>query len=170
LRASSRSSETLAFGPLAPALACSANSSVDPAFIAPALIGTAAARKRVMLPLHRSIVPHHAGLRLRDARRSRRHAGERVRPFSYAFWKQARATGLEGDCGITAGDEPAAALRKLDGFLCELKELQIRDGLHVFGRSPDDERLHSLLIAFARPGRGTAPQDASISGTGWRAW
>ena len=48
-------------------------------------------------------------------------------------------------------EEPAAALRKLDGFLCELKELQIRDGLHVFGRSPEGERLNSLLVAFARP-------------------
>jgi cobaltochelatase CobN len=76
--------------------------------------------------------------------------------------EQARTTGLEIDCGIVAGDETAAALRKLDGFLCELKELQIRDGLHVFGRSPERERLHSLLVAFARPGRGAAPQDASL--------
>ncbi len=86
----------------------------------------------------------------------------RLAVLASAILEQARATGLEGDCGITAGDEAAAALRKLDGFLCELKELQIRDGLHVFGRSPEDERLHSLLVAFARPSRGTAPQDASL--------
>ncbi|HJZ15328.1 MAG TPA: cobaltochelatase subunit CobN [Stellaceae bacterium] len=86
----------------------------------------------------------------------------RLSVLASAILEQARATGLEGDCGITAGDETAAALRKLDGFLCELKELQIRDGLHVFGRSPDGKRLHSLLVAFARPGRGTAPQDASL--------
>jgi cobaltochelatase CobN len=43
-----------------------------------------------------------------------------------------------------------------------LKELQIRDGLHVFGRSPQGERLHSLLVAFARPGRGTGREDASL--------
>ena len=53
---------------------------------------------------------------------------------------------------------PPPRLRKLDGFLCELKELQIRDGLHVFGRSPEGERLNSLLVAFARPGRGAAPR------------
>src|SRR5207248_5096063 len=41
-------------------------------------------------------------------------------------------------------------------------ELPIRDGLHVFGRSPEGERLHSLLVAFARPGRGAAPEDASL--------
>jgi cobaltochelatase CobN len=86
----------------------------------------------------------------------------RLGVLASAILEQAHATGLEGDCGITAGDETAAALRKLDGFLCELKELQIRDGLHVFGRSPEGERLHSLLVAFARPGRGAAPQDASL--------
>ncbi len=86
----------------------------------------------------------------------------RLSVLTSAILEQARATGLEGDCGITAGDETSAALRKLDGFLCELKELQIRDGLHVFGQSPEGERLHSLLVAFARPGRGTAPQEASL--------
>jgi cobaltochelatase CobN len=86
----------------------------------------------------------------------------RLAVLASAILEQAHATGLEGDCGITACDDTAAALRKLDGFLCELKELQIRDGLHVIGRSPEGERLHALLVAFARPGRGTAPEDASL--------
>jgi len=86
----------------------------------------------------------------------------RVAVLASAILEQANAAGLDGDCGIAAADEPAAALRKLDGFLCELKELQIRDGLHVLGRSPEGERLDSLLLAFARPGRGTAPEDASL--------
>src|SRR4029077_2497849 len=79
-----------------------------------------------------------------------------------AILEQARAAGLDGDCGIAPGDDSAAALRKLDGFLCEVKERQIRDGLHVFGHSPNGEALDSLLMAFARPGRGAAPQDASL--------
>ena len=86
----------------------------------------------------------------------------RLAVLASAILEQARAAGLDGDCGIAPDDEPAAALRKLDGFLCEVKELQIRDGLHVFGSSPEGERLHSLLLAFARPGRGAAPQDASL--------
>ena len=86
----------------------------------------------------------------------------RVAVLSVAILEQARAAGLEGDCGITADEEPAIALHKLDAFLCELKDLQIRDGLHVFGRSPKGERLHSLLTAFARPSRGSAPEDASL--------
>jgi cobaltochelatase CobN len=86
----------------------------------------------------------------------------RIGVLATAILEQARAAGLDGDCGIAAGEEPTAALRKLDGFLCELKELQIRDGLHVFGRSPEGEKLHSLLVAFARPARGTGQADASL--------
>ena len=86
----------------------------------------------------------------------------RVPVLAAAILERACAAGLDGDCGIAVGDDPAASLRKLDGFLCELKELQIRDGLHVFGRSPGDERLDTLLVAFARPGRGSAPEDASL--------
>ena len=86
----------------------------------------------------------------------------RVGVLAAAILDEARAAGLDGDCGITGADDPASALRKLDGFLCELKELQIRDGLHVFGASPEGERLDALLLAFARAGRGAAPEDASL--------
>src|SRR5215831_3424181 len=86
----------------------------------------------------------------------------RVPTLAAAILDQARAGGLDGDCGINGADDPATALRKLDGFLCELKELQIRDGLHVFGTSPQGEQLDALLLAFARAGRGAAPQDASL--------
>src|SRR5215471_10501963 len=86
----------------------------------------------------------------------------RITVLASAILEQARTAGLDGDCGIAVGDEPSAALRKLDGFLCELKEMQIRDGLHVFGHSPDGKRFDSLLLAFARPGRGSAPEDGSL--------
>src|SRR5712671_3880579 len=86
----------------------------------------------------------------------------RVAVLAAAILEHARAGGLDGDCAIAAGEEPTAALHKLDGFLCELKELQIRDGLHVFGRSPEGDLAQSLLVAFARPGRGTAAEDASL--------
>jgi cobaltochelatase CobN len=86
----------------------------------------------------------------------------RVGVLAAAILEQARSAGLDGDCGIVAGEDTANALRKLDGLLCEIKELQIRDGLHVFGHSPEGPSLDALLVAFARPGRGTAPEDASL--------
>jgi cobaltochelatase CobN len=86
----------------------------------------------------------------------------RVGVLAAAILEQARSAGLDGDCGITIGEDTATALRKLDGLLCEIKELQIRDGLHVFGQSPEGTRLDELLVAFARPGRGPATEDASL--------
>ena len=66
--------------------------------------------------------------------------------------------GLDRDCGIAPGEEAGEALSKLDSYLCELKEMQIRDGLHVFGRSPGGEQLLDLLgrprPPAARRGRG----------------
>uniref|UniRef100_B8HL11 Cobaltochelatase, CobN subunit n=1 Tax=Cyanothece sp. (strain PCC 7425 / ATCC 29141) TaxID=395961 RepID=B8HL11_CYAP4 len=41
-------------------------------------------------------------------------------------------------------------LSQMDGYLCELKEAQIRDGLHIFGQCPQGRQLRDLLIALAR--------------------
>jgi cobaltochelatase CobN len=74
-----------------------------------------------------------------------------------------RATGLDEDCGIGKGDDADAALKKLDGYLCELKEMQIRDGLHVFGRAPAGRLLADLLVALTRLPRGQGQGgDASL--------
>jgi cobaltochelatase CobN len=43
-----------------------------------------------------------------------------------------------------------ARLEAADGYLCELKEAQIRLGLHTFGQLPEPERLAELLLALAR--------------------
>jgi cobaltochelatase CobN len=74
----------------------------------------------------------------------------------------AREEGLDRDCGIIQGDDEKAALGKLDAYLCELKEMQIRDGLHVFGRAPEGELLVDLLVALARLPRGASPYQASL--------
>ncbi|HEY1720477.1 MAG TPA: cobaltochelatase subunit CobN [Magnetospirillaceae bacterium] len=73
-----------------------------------------------------------------------------------------RSTGLDQDCGIAANEAIPSALKKLDNHLCELKELQIRDGLHIFGRSPSGGELAELVVAIARAPRGSAPDQASL--------
>ena len=73
-------------------------------------------------------------------------------------------TGLDADCGIGAGDTEADKLQKLDGYLCELKEMQIRDGLHVFGSAPVDTLRDALLVALARVPRAAGEGgDASLT-------
>ena len=75
----------------------------------------------------------------------------------------ARDIGLDKDCGIAADAEETEALGQLDNFLCELKEMQIRDGLHVFGRAPNGERRTDLLVALVRVPRNAGEDgDASL--------
>jgi len=68
---------------------------------------------------------------------------------------------LDLDCGITADDAENEKLQKLDAFLCELKELQIRDGLHVFGETPQGRLLDDLLVALLRTPRGAGKAGAA---------
>jgi cobaltochelatase CobN len=74
-----------------------------------------------------------------------------------------QATGIDTDCGIEGDDDEEQALAKLDNYLCELKEMQIRDGLHIFGQSPTDTLLDDLLVALVRVPRGfNDPGDHSL--------
>ena len=66
----------------------------------------------------------------------------------------ARRAGLAEDCGINQDDLEDQKLIKLDNFLCEVKEMQIRDGLHIFGRSPDTPQRDELITAILRVPRG----------------
>jgi len=65
-------------------------------------------------------------------------------------------------------DDEDMALQKLDAYLCDLKEMQIRDGLHIFGLAPQGRLLTDLLVALARVPRGVpvalggAPGDQSL--------
>lgn len=63
------------------------------------------------------------------------------------------ATGLDQDAGLGGADEEGD-LATLDAYLCELKEAQIRDGLHIFGQSPEGVLERDLVIALARVPRG----------------
>ncbi|MGB2127353.1 cobaltochelatase subunit CobN, partial [Planktomarina sp.] len=62
-------------------------------------------------------------------------------------------SGLDKDIGFEGHE--AGDLAKLDAYLCELKEAQIRDGLHIFGQTPEGEQLRDLTIALARIPRGS---------------
>ncbi|MEH6630393.1 MAG: cobaltochelatase subunit CobN [Halopseudomonas aestusnigri] len=68
--------------------------------------------------------------------------------------KLTQRIGLDKDCGIIEEDNEDAALSKLDNYLCELKEMQIRDGLHIFGLAPEGRLLDDLLVALTRLPRG----------------
>ncbi|MFC2253175.1 cobaltochelatase subunit CobN [Labrys portucalensis] len=70
--------------------------------------------------------------------------------------ERAMETGLTAECGITPGLDEDETLARLDAFLCDVKELQIRDGLHVFGRRPE-ESDHLLDVLAATSGAEERP-------------
>ncbi len=57
---------------------------------------------------------------------------------------------LHQDLGIELATPVDNWLMQMDGYLCELKEAQIRDGLHIFGKAPEGTALVDLLVALAR--------------------
>ncbi|MDR6756453.1 cobaltochelatase CobN [Mycoplana sp. BE70] len=87
----------------------------------------------------------------------------RIKLLSKQILDLVRDIGLDQDAGIAKSDGEEAALQKLDAYLCDLKEMQIRDGLHVFGVSPSGRLLTDLTLALARVPRGLGEGgDASL--------
>ena len=80
-----------------------------------------------------------------------------------AILMTADRAGIADDCGILADDGDDEKLLKLDNFLCDLKEMQIRDGLHIYGQSPQERLKLDLITAILRIPRGDgAGQNDSI--------
>jgi cobaltochelatase CobN len=65
---------------------------------------------------------------------------------------EAQAAGVEADLGLTPDASPAEAITRIDRFVCDIKESQYGEGLHIFG--PNGE-MEGLLTALS--GRRVAP-------------
>jgi cobaltochelatase CobN len=63
-----------------------------------------------------------------------------------------RSQKIDQDAGFTGDDDQD--LLRLDSFLCDLKEAQIRDGLHILGHSPNGSLEIDYVVALARTPRG----------------
>jgi cobaltochelatase CobN len=61
--------------------------------------------------------------------------------------ERAWASGLAQECSLKKGEPNRDAIAKLDAQLCDIKELSIRNGLHVFGRMPEESSLQGLIAA-----------------------
>ena len=71
-----------------------------------------------------------------------------------------RDSRLDRDIGLPENE--TEALIRIDNFLCDLKEAQIRDGLHIFGQSPQGDLERDLIVALARVPRGDGAGDNSL--------
>lgn len=71
--------------------------------------------------------------------------------------ERAARTGVLAESGVRAADlDETEALARLDAYLCDVKDLQIRDGLHIFGKTAP--RGAALVQTIAQAcGRGQDP-------------
>jgi cobaltochelatase CobN len=74
----------------------------------------------------------------------------RLRVLEDEIVERAWTSGLAADCGLVKGESNRQAIAKLDAQLCDIKELSIRDGLHIFGRAPDEATVQALALATGR--------------------
>ncbi len=90
----------------------------------------------------------------------------------------AQRSGVGREVGVARDVAPDEALRRIDAWLCDLKDLAVKDGLHVFGRAPlsgdadpswraSAEAERTALLA-ALDGRRVAPGPAGAPTRGRR--
>ncbi len=82
------------------------------------------------------LMDEYAEAQALDARRARRLAD--------LILERAVDSGLARDAGLDGDLAPDEALRRLDAWLCDVKEMRIGDGLHVFGKRLEPDRLAAL--------------------------
>ena len=74
------------------------------------------------------------------------------------IWEKLRDAELHRDLGVEEQPEEFGDfLNHVDGYLCEIKDLPIRDGLHVLGETPEGEPMRHLTAAILRLGVGEVP-------------
>ena len=69
------------------------------------------------------------------------------------IWSLIEAAHLHHDLGVEAQPGSAAFdefVLHIDGYLCEVKDAAIRDGLHILGVAPDGEALVNLVLVILR--------------------
>jgi cobaltochelatase CobN len=100
---------------------------------------------------------------------------EKLPALARRIWEVVHSADLHHDLGLhddeVAGFQNAGAgadaaelqhrlehlVSDIDTYLCSIKDLQVRDGLHVLGRVPDEEQLRGLAVAIMRLGSGDLP-------------
>ena len=69
------------------------------------------------------------------------------------IWTLIRAAELHHDLGLDDApdeDDFDDFVMHIDGWLCEIKDVQIRDGLHTLGQVPEGDELVNLVVAMLR--------------------
>jgi cobaltochelatase CobN len=83
------------------------------------------------------------------------------------IWQLMHAAEMHRDLGLEErpdDEEFDDFILHVDGWLCEIKDAQIRDGLHVLGQAPDGEARVNLVLAILRASQIWGGETASVPG------
>ncbi|GAA1204942.1 cobaltochelatase subunit CobN [Prauserella alba] len=83
------------------------------------------------------------------------------------IWTLMQAAKLDHDLGLDERPHDAEfddMLLHVDGWLCEVKDAQIRDGLHVLGAAPAGEARVNLVLAMLRANQMWGGTQAAVPG------
>ena len=83
------------------------------------------------------------------------------------IWTLMQAAQMHQDLGLEErpGDEEFDDfLLHVDGWLCEVKDAQIRDGLHVLGQAPEGEARVNLVLAILRAAQIWGGEQGAVPG------
>ena len=83
------------------------------------------------------------------------------------IWTLIQAAQLDHDLGLDAAPDEEVFdefVLHVDGWLCEIKDAQIRDGLHVLGQVPEGDGLINLVLAVLRSSQIFGGQVNGVSG------
>ncbi|RNL75351.1 cobaltochelatase subunit CobN [Nocardioides marmorisolisilvae] len=83
------------------------------------------------------------------------------------IWTLMQAAQMHRDLGLDErpdDEEFDDFLLHVDGWLCEVKDAQIRDGLHVLGQAPEGEARVNLVLAILRATQIWGGEHAAVPG------
>jgi cobaltochelatase CobN len=83
------------------------------------------------------------------------------------IWSLVRAAQLHHDLGLDQAPEAAEFdefVLHIDGYLCEVKDAAIRDGLHILGAAPAGEALINLVLVILRAAQVWGGQSGALPG------
>ncbi len=83
------------------------------------------------------------------------------------IWSLVRAAQLHHDLGVNQAPEAAEFddfVLHIDGYLCEVKDAAIKDGLHVLGAAPAGEALVNLVLVILRSAQVWGGKSGALPG------
>jgi cobaltochelatase CobN len=97
---------------------------------------------------------------LRDYYHAKTYDNEKLSSMQKLIWEKVCQANIDKDLEVTretAFSDFDAFLEDLHGYLHEVSDTQIRDGIHTLGEPPAGSRLDNFLVSLTRLSNGSVP-------------